>query len=82
MFLNKTQKVSILLNSQKSILKILTSLSKLSTESNIDILDFDSKLLQIASHVIYNSLSALFNESLITGQVPKDWKIARITPTI
>ena len=44
--------------------KILTSLSKLSTESNIDILEFGSKLLQIASHVIYNSLSALFDESL------------------
>ena len=60
--------------------KILASLSKLNSESNIDILDFDSKLLNIAAPFIYHSLCALFNESLKTGQVPNDWKIGRITP--
>ena len=58
----------------------MSALSNLSVDSNIHILDFDSKLLQIAAPIIHVSLNALFNESLTSGHVPKEWKIARITP--
>ena len=60
--------------------KILISLSRLTKDSNVDILNFDSKLLQIAAPIIHRSLCFLFNKSLMTGQVPRDWKIAKVTP--
>ena len=48
--------------------------------SNLDILNFDSRLLQNSAKVISHSLSILFTLSLSTNKVPKDWKFAKITP--
>lgn len=44
------------------------------------ILGFDSKLLKIAVHDICKSLTCLFNLLIKLGEIPKDWKLARITP--
>ena len=43
-------------------------------------LNFDTKLLHITANIIYNSLTHLFNLSLVTGFVPLDCKLARVTP--
>ena len=59
---------------------VLQSLNLLSNRSSIDIIDFDRKLLRLASAVIARSLTDLYNMSLMTGIVPNDWKFARVTP--
>ncbi len=41
---------------------------------------FDDKLLHISVNVIYKSLTKLINMSISNGQIPEDWKLARITP--
>jgi hypothetical protein len=58
-------------------LKQLKSLPKI---SKIDILNFDTKLLNFAADVVAPSLTYLVNLSLETGYVPKDWKLAKVTP--
>lgn len=55
-------------------------LTKLGNNSNLDVLDFDSKLLNLAAPIIYKSLSSVINDSLSEGIVPSDWKFARTTP--
>ena len=55
-------------------------LKKLGTESNMDVLGFDSKLLSDSSEIIAPILCKLFNVSLTTGILPKDWKAASVTP--
>ncbi len=62
--------------SEDKILKHLLNLK----ESNLDVLTFDVKLLHISANVIYKSLTKLINMSISTGQIPEDWKLARITP--
>ena len=56
------------------------TLSNFGSDSNSDVLGFDSKLLCISSHVISPLLSKLFNCSLLTSNVPNDWKLARVSP--
>jgi exonuclease III len=63
--------------SNESVYKIL---QKLPSESNNDILGFDSKLLTLYGDIICPSLTTLINASLQIGYVPQDWKIARVTP--
>ena len=38
------------------------------------------KLLKIAADVIAPSLMCIFNQSLLTGIYPSDWKLAKVTP--
>jgi hypothetical protein len=59
---------------------IVNILNKLGTNSKNDVLDCDSKLLNITSHLLAPSLTLLFNASLKIGYIPKDWKLARVTP--
>jgi hypothetical protein len=59
---------------------ILKKLKNLPTKSNLDILGFDTKLLKISAYYICDSLCTLINTSLVTGSVPDDWKLARVTP--
>ena len=59
---------------------VLNHLLKLSNESHLDVLDFDSKLLKIAARVIAPSLTQLMNLSTETGVIISDLKIARVTP--
>ena len=52
----------------------LKMLQNLPSSNNIDVLGFDSLLLN------RSGLTVLFNMSLNTGQIPDDWKKARVTP--
>ena len=38
------------------------------------------KLLKIAADVVAPSLTCIFNQSLLTGLYPSDWKLAKVTP--
>ena len=60
--------------------EVKKALLNLSDSSNIDLLDFDSKLLRMASPYISDSLCKIYNMSLMNGEIPLDWKIARTTP--
>jgi hypothetical protein len=62
---------------EAEVLKLLKQLSLISSN---DILDFDCKLLRIASNHIVKELTYIFNRSLQNGIVPDDWKFARVTP--
>jgi hypothetical protein len=63
--------------SDRYVFKLLNSLTN---ESKNDILDFDTKLLRLASRVISPSLTFILNMSLKTGYCPLDFKIARVSP--
>ena len=52
----------------------------LSWDRNLNVLDIDSKLLRIAAELLTPSVTRILNHSLISGVVPQDWKIARLTP--
>ena len=52
----------------------------LTTSTSLDILDIDSKLLQVSAHLIAPSLTHIFNLSLYSGVLPSEFKLARITP--
>jgi hypothetical protein len=55
-------------------------LKQLSFCSSVDVLNFDCKLLRIASCLICSQLCHIFNLSLKSGIVPNEWKYARVTP--
>ena len=59
---------------------IFRHLKYLSEDSNLDVIDFDTKLLKIAAPYICESLTNMYNKSLISGVIPDDWKIGRTTP--
>ena len=46
----------------------------------MDYLDFDSKLLNIGARYLAKSLSHLLNLSLRQSYIPKEWKMAFVTP--
>ena len=52
----------------------------LSKDSNLDVLNMDSKLLTIAANVLSPYVCQVINMSMKQGICPADWKIARITP--
>ena len=39
-----------------------------------------SRILKLSAKVIAPSLTIIFNQTILTGIFPNDWKIARITP--
>lgn len=59
---------------------IHSDLSSLSSDSNLDILSFDSQLLKLGADVLVSSLTVLFNMSIKSGSIPNDFKKARVTP--
>ena len=59
---------------------VLNHLKKLSLNSKLDVLKMDSRLLNISATYIATSLCCILNASLQTGVIPRDLKIARITP--
>ena len=59
---------------------VVTGLPTLNADSNNDVLQLDSKLLGLASPLISNSLTHLFNLSVMSRVIPSDWKLARFTP--
>ena len=59
------------------IQRLIKNLKMKSTSSSNDI---PSKFLKIASCIVSEWLSKLFNKSMTTGGFPDSWKIAHITP--
>ena len=58
----------------------MSHLRSLCSDSNMDVLDFDSKLLRIGADILTPSVTRVINMSIDTGQIPPDWKKAKITP--
>ena len=59
---------------------IYKNLVKLPNKKGLDVLRYDNALLKIAAPVISEMLTFLFNLSIYTCIVPKDWKKAMVTP--
>ena len=59
---------------------IIFIINKLPCETNVDILGYDSCILKLSSELICSSLTILFNMSLSNGEIPNEWKKARVTP--
>ena len=59
---------------------VTSQLRLLSDKSNLDVLNIDSKLLRVAAPVLCPSLAYLINKSITSGEIPDDWKLAKITP--
>ena len=66
----------------KSLLEedVLAFINKLPSETNVDILGYDSCILKLSSEFICSSLAILFNMSLYNGEITNEWKKARVTP--
>ena len=59
---------------------VVEELLKLSLNPKLDFLNFDTKLLRLSAPLIAPLLSHIFNLSLCSGNIPQDFKIARVTP--
>ena len=55
-------------------------LEKLETKKSTGLDNLPSKMLKIAAGVLAPSLAVLFNQSISSGIVPTEWKLARVTP--
>ena len=66
----------------KSLLKedVLAFINKLPSETNVDILGYDSCILKLSSEIICISLTIVFNMLLYNGEIPNEWKKAQVTP--
>ena len=60
--------------------QVLTFLKTSDVKKAIGVDKISNKILKIAAPHIYQSLTNLFNLSLKTSHVPKDWKTAKVTP--
>ncbi len=59
---------------------MLRELIQLNNISKLDVLNIDSKLLRIAAYEISNSLCDIINNCIMNGDLPDDWKLAKVTP--
>ena len=66
----------------KSLLEedVLAFTNKLPSKTNVDILGYGSCILRLSSEIICSSLTILFIMSLSNGEIPNEWKKARVTP--
>ena len=55
-------------------------LEKLETKKSTELDNLPSRMLKIAAGDVAPSLSFLFNQSISSGIVPAEWKLARVTP--
>ena len=56
------------------------SLEKLDTKKSTGLDNLPSRKLKIAAGVLAPSLAFLFNQSISSGIIPTEWKLARVTP--
>ena len=63
---------------KKAAWKII--MKSLSLDSNLNALKIDIKLLRTAAALLTPSVTRILNNSCISGLVPQDWKITRVTP--
>ena len=74
---NNTSKVNFSLIPISFVHKQLNNLPNTKT---IDVCGLQNDLLRIASPIISCHLAYIFNLSIQNGEVPPDWKLARVTP--
>ena len=55
-------------------------LEKLDTKKSTGLDNLPSRMLKIAAGVLAPSLAFLFNQSISSGIVPTEWKLAKVTP--
>ena len=55
-------------------------LEKLETKKSTGLDNLPSRMLKIAAGVLAPSLAFLFNQSISSGIVPTEWKLAKVTP--
>ena len=55
-------------------------LEKLDTKKSTGLDNLPSRMLKMAFGVLASSLAFLFNQSISSGIVPTEWKLARVTP--
>ena len=60
--------------------QIEKELLSLNEVPGLDVLNMDRRLLRLCATIIAPSLSYIFNQSLVDGVVPTDFKLARVTP--
>ena len=60
--------------------EVLKLLEKLDTKKWTGLDNLPSRMLKIAAGVLAPSLAFLFNQSISSGIVPTEWKLARVTP--
>ena len=63
-----------------SVKDTIKSLKSLPNTHTLDPLDIDGYLLRLAHTTLAPVLTHIYNLSLKIGEVPSDWKLARITP--
>ena len=68
------------LGSQAQLASFGTLLHGLGPNKASGIDGISSRVLKLSAAVISPSLTSIFNQSILTGIFPNDWKIARITP--
>ena len=59
---------------------VCRELKHLSTESKMDNLQMDAKLLQLSSNIISDHLTYIINLSYLTGKIPCEWKHPMVSP--
>ena len=59
---------------------VCRKLKHLSTESKMDNLQIDAKLLQLSSNIRSDHLTCIINLSYLTGKIPCEWKQAMVSP--
>ena len=59
---------------------VLQHLTNLNVRKAIGADGISAKLLRMAAPGIATSLTKLFNYSLKIGQIPRDWKVAQLSP--
>ena len=64
------------INVQK-VIKLLKAID-VSKATGLD--KIPNRLLKIAADVVAPSLTGIFNQSLVTGIFPSDWKMAKVSP--
>ncbi|CAH1230673.1 VKORC1L1 [Branchiostoma lanceolatum] len=60
--------------------KVLSELLKLKTKKSTGLDKIPAKLLKDSAPVIVKPLTHIFNLSMSMGEVPNDWKMARVSP--
>ncbi|KAI8481229.1 hypothetical protein Bbelb_410320 [Branchiostoma belcheri] len=60
--------------------EVLNELLKLRTKKSTGLDKIPAKLLKDSAPVIVKPLTHIFNLSIATGEIPKEWKMARVSP--
>ena len=61
-----------------TVQKVIKLLKAIDVGKGLD--KIPNRLLKIAADVVAPSLTGIFNQSLVTGIFPSDWKMAKVSP--